>query len=251
MSGWVKLYKSVVDHEIFTDNVGFRLFTFLMAKAAYQDGMKINDYELKKGQYIRSYSKLCDDLAVKKGRGLTRFTRAAIKAAAERLQAKGMIAAEETEYGMLWTIVNYSKFQGSERIVNEESFSERRQISQPIDEKLTPFQKIEEKYLSRKGGMFTTPYDVAAINRILDQKIPIEDVLAWIDEIFDRYVPKHRADGIKSFTYCEQGILDRWHAKQNPPPKTNVSEFRPRGSKQEESFAALEAYAKENGISMG
>ncbi|WEV81983.1 hypothetical protein L0P93_01050 [Bacillus velezensis] len=79
MSGWVKLYKSVVDHEIFTDNVGFRLFTFLMAKAAYQDGMKINDYELKKGQYIRSYSKLCDDLAVKKGRGLTRFTRAAIK----------------------------------------------------------------------------------------------------------------------------------------------------------------------------
>lgn len=58
MAGWVRLYKSMVDHEIFTDNVGFRLFTFLIAKAAFQDGMKINDYELKKASisaHIQNY----------------------------------------------------------------------------------------------------------------------------------------------------------------------------------------------------
>ncbi|WP_430742662.1 hypothetical protein [Bacillus atrophaeus] len=251
MAGWVRLYKSIVDHEIFTDNVGFRLFTFLMAKAAYQDGMKINDYELKKGQYIRSYSKLCDDLAIKKGRGLTKFTRAAIKAAAERLQAKGMITAEETEYGMLWTILNYSKFQGSEVPANENKAAEKPRVPQPKAEDSTSFQKIEDKYVSRKGSLFLSAIDIAAIKRIIEAEIPLDDVLTWIDEIFDQYKPKFPGDKINSFSYCEPIIHERWAAKQNPVPNSNVSEFRPRRSVQENSFAALEEYAKEKGITMG
>ncbi|CAM4164898.1 hypothetical protein BS11774_06675 [Bacillus subtilis] len=246
MAGWVRLYKSMVDHEIFTDNVGFRLFTFLITKAAFQDGMKINDYELKKGQYIRSYSKLCDDLAIKKGRGLTKFTRAAVKAAAERLQAKGMITAEETEYGMLWTVLNYSKFQGAaEEPAYENKAKEKPKAPQPKDEGSTSFQKIEEKFTSRKGSLFLSAVDTAAIKRVIDAEIPIDDVLTWIDEIFDQYKPKYPGDKINSFSYCEPIIRDRWAAQKQP---SNVSEFKPRGSVQQNSFAALEAYAKENGI---
>ncbi len=278
-SGWVKLHRKILDHEIWNDLTTFRLFTLLLLKANHQEKKKINGLELKQGQYIRSYSKLSEDLAYKEGRGMKSPSKATIMRSAKKLQSNGIVTISETVNGTMFTIVNYQLYQDFDgnreafretvtkpfvnRIQNEdetksEPYQELKNLRikekerQPSSEQdLTPFQKIEDKYLSRKGGMFTTPYDVAAINRILDQQIPIEDVLAWIDEIFDRYVPKHRADGIKSFTYCEQGILDRWHAKQSPPPKTNVSEFRPRGSKQEESFAALEAYAKENGISMG
>lgn len=260
MSGWVKLYKSIVDHEIFTDGVGFRLFTFLMAKAAYEDGLKINNYVLAKGQYIRSYSKLCDDLAYKKGRGLTRYSKQAIQTAAKRLEDKGMIATEETEHGMLFTILNYSKFQGKETSPSPNKIDAKSKQSPELkpnvpkvgeDENLTPFQQIEEKYLTRKGALQSSPIDALAINRIINAKIPLKNVLPWIDEIFDQYVPKHHADGINSFSYCEKGILDRWAAKQNPVPNSNVSEFRPRRSVQENSFAALEEYAKEKGITMG
>lgn len=249
MAGWVRLYKSMVDHEIFTDNVGFRLFTFLITKAVFQDGMKINDYELKKGQYIRSYSKLCDDLAIKKGRGLTKFTRAAVKAAAERLQAKGMITAEETEYGMLWTVLNYSKFQGAaEEPAYESKAKDKPRVPQLKDEGSTSFQKIEDKFTSRKGSIFLSAIDTAAIKRVIEAEIPIDDVLTWIDEIFDQYKPKHPGDKINSFSYCEPIIRNRWAAKQSEKQHSNVSEFRPRGSIQEKSFAALEDYARENGI---
>ncbi|MGQ8967947.1 hypothetical protein [Bacillus subtilis] len=211
--------------------------------------MKINDYELKKGQYIRSYSKLCDDLAIKKGRGLTKFTRAAVKAAAERLQAKGMITAEETEYGMLWTVLNYSKFQGAaEEPTYENKAKEKPKAPQQKDEGSTSFQKIEEKFTSRKGSLFLSAVDTAAIKRVIEAEIPIDDVLTWIDEIFDQYKPKYPGDKINSFSYCEPIIRDRWAAKHSEKQPSNVSEFKPRGSVQQNSFAALEAYAKEKGI---
>ncbi len=92
-----------------------------------------------------------------------------------------------------------------------------------------------------------TPNDAQAIERIIQEHIPLEDILVWIDEIFDQYRPRHRADGIKSFSYLEKGILDRWHAKQNPP--SNISEFKPK--RQQDNLSVLEAYAKENGIKFG
>ncbi len=92
-----------------------------------------------------------------------------------------------------------------------------------------------------------TPNDAQAIERIIQEQIPLEDVLVWIDEIFDQYRPRHRADGIKSFSYLEKGILDRWHAKNNQP--SNISEFKPK--RQQDNLSVLEAYAKENGIKFG
>ncbi|MFP3624810.1 hypothetical protein, partial [Burkholderia sp. SIMBA_051] len=46
-----------------------------------------------------------------------------------------------------------------------------------VENDLTPFQQIEEKYLSRKGGLMLTPKDSAAIERILKERIPLEEIL--------------------------------------------------------------------------
>ncbi|BBP90988.1 hypothetical protein BsIDN1_46060 [Bacillus safensis] len=90
-----------------------------------------------------------------------------------------------------------------------------------------------------------TPKDSAAIERILKERIPLEVILKWIDEVFDQYQPKHRADSIKSFVYLESAILDRWHAQQYQaqPLINNVSEFKPKQHRQS-NLDALAQYAK-------
>lgn len=197
----------------------------------------------------------------------------------KKLVENGMVTVCETDIGTLFTIVKYESYQGldgqnnsnyrtanepsTERLQNDcgtiaepkqefknlriKEFKEEEEERSPVGND-SPFQQIEDKYLSRRGGgLMITPNDAQAIERIIQEHIPLEDILVWIDEIFDQYRPRHRADGIKSFSYLEKGILDRWHAKNNQP--SNVSEFKPK--KQQDNLSALEAYAKEKGIKFG
>ncbi|MED0684025.1 hypothetical protein P4T03_13055 [Bacillus altitudinis] len=281
-TGWVKLHRKILEHELWNDVTTFRLFTLLVMRASHQDGFKMNGVVLNKGQYIRSYSKLCEDLAYKEGRGLKKLSKSTIMRSIKKLVTNNIITVSETELGTLFTIVKYESYQEfssdheTEPRTEEEPIAERRRnesgtkselyqelknlrIKEEEEEKrasvkndLTPFQQIEEKYLSRKGGLMLTPKDSAAIERILKERIPLEDILVWIDEVFDQYQPKHRADSIKSFAYLESAILDRWHAQQHKPQplKNNVSEFKPKQHRQS-NLDALAQYAKENGIKFG
>ncbi|MEE3679089.1 hypothetical protein V2J31_15875 [Bacillus safensis] len=279
-TGWIKLHRKIFDHEIWNDVTTFRLFTLLLLKASHQDGIKINGIELKKGQYIRSYSKLCEDLGYKERRALKKVSKSTILRSIKKLVENGMVTVCETDIGTLFTIVKYESYQGldgqnnsnyrtanepsTERLQNDygtiaepkqelknsriKEFKEEEEERSPVENHLTPSQQIEDKYLSRRGGgLMISPNDASAIDRIIQEQIPLEDIMVWIDEIFDQYRPRHRADGIKSFSYLEKGILDRWHAKNNQP--SNISEFKPK--KQQDNLSALEAYAKEKGIKFG
>ncbi|MGE8140169.1 MULTISPECIES: hypothetical protein [Bacillus] len=278
-TGWIKLHRKIFDHEIWNDVTTFRLFTLLLLKASHQDGIKINGIELKKGQYIRSYSKLCEDLCYKERRALKKVSKSTILRSIKKLVENGMVTVCETDIGTLFTIVKYESYQGldgqnnsnyrtanepsTERLQNDcgtiaepkqelknsriKEFKEEEEERSPVENDLTPFQQIEDKYLSRKGGLMITPADAQAIERVIHEKIPLEDIMKWIDEIFDQYRPRHRADGIKTFAYLEKGILDRWHAKNNQP--SNISEFKPK--KQQDNLSALAQYAKEKGIKFG
>ncbi|MCK6164058.1 hypothetical protein KZX64_10725 [Bacillus pumilus] len=303
-TGWVKLHRKILEHELWNDVTTFRLFTLLVMKASHQDGFKMNGVVLNKGQYIRSYSKLCEDLAYKEGRGLKKLSKSTIMRSIKKLVMNNIITVSETELGTLFTIVKYESYQEfsndheTEPRTEEEPIAERRRNESgtkselyqelknlrikeeeekraSVENDLTPFQQIEEKYLSRKGGLMLTPKDSVAIERILKERIPLEEILVWIDEVFDQYQPKHRADSIKSFAYLESAILDRWHAKQKPP--NNVSEFKrkpqkhsnwtPKGVKKDAEYGGylkgvgesqstssaeverLEALAREKGLS--
>ncbi|QRF83737.1 hypothetical protein JNE42_01075 [Bacillus altitudinis] len=284
-TGWIKLHRKIFDHEIWNDVTTFRLFTLLLLKASHQDGIKINGIELKKGQYIRSYSKLCEDLCYKERRALKKVSKSTILRSIKKLVENGMVTVCETDIGTLFTIVKYESYQGldgqnnsnyrtanepsTERLQNDcgtiaepkqelknsriKEFKEEEEERSPVENDLTPFQQIEDKYLSRRGGgLMITPNDAQAIERIIQEHIPLEDILVWIDEVFNQYQPKHRADSIKSFVYLESAILDRWHAQQHQhqPLKNNVSEFKPKQHRQS-NLDALAQYAKENGIKFG
>lgn len=114
MQGWFKLHRELFDSDIWHDANTFRLFVFLIAKASHQDGVKIKGRILKRGQYIRSYRKLADDLSYKEGRGFKTLSLSTIKKCVSKLADDERVNVEETELGTLFTIVNYARYQDSE-----------------------------------------------------------------------------------------------------------------------------------------
>ncbi|OKL37019.1 hypothetical protein [Domibacillus mangrovi] len=117
MQGWIKLHRKILDNELWYDVSTFRLFTFLLLKAAHKDGVKVNGHVLKQGQYIRSYRLLAHDLSYKEGRGLKQYSTSTVKRCSAKLIENGMITVDETELGTLFTIINYASYQ---HLSNEE-----------------------------------------------------------------------------------------------------------------------------------
>jgi hypothetical protein len=68
MSGWVKLTKQFTNDELWFNVTAFRLYVWILMKAAYADGIVLNGVKIKKGQYIRAYSQLSEDLMYIEGR---------------------------------------------------------------------------------------------------------------------------------------------------------------------------------------
>jgi len=111
MSGWIKLHREIFDSDIWNDVTTFRLFIYLIGKASHQDGVKHKGIVLNKGQYVRSYRKLVDDLAYKEGRGFKKYSLNTIKKCVDKLIESERVNVQETELGTLFTIVNYAKYQ--------------------------------------------------------------------------------------------------------------------------------------------
>ncbi|RAZ73609.1 DnaD domain protein [Planococcus halotolerans] len=128
MQGWFKLHREMFDSDIWHDANTFRLFVFLIAKASHQDGVKIKGRVLKRGQYIRSYRKLADDLSYKEGRGFKTLSLSTIKKCVSKLVDDERVNVEETELGTLFTIVNYSLYQDSEDIKKESANGEKEEV---------------------------------------------------------------------------------------------------------------------------
>lgn len=111
MSGWIKLHREIFESDIWHDVTTFRLFVYLIGNASYRDGVKYKGMILNKGQFVRSYRKLTDDLAYKEGRGTKKHSLSTIKKCVQKLVDDGRITVEETENGTLFTILNYEKYQ--------------------------------------------------------------------------------------------------------------------------------------------
>jgi hypothetical protein len=110
MAGWVKLTKQFTNDELWFNVTAFRLYVWILMKASYADGIVLNGMKLKKGQYIRAYSQLSEDLMYIEGRSKKALAKSTVKRAVDKLVKKGMLMAEETPLGTLFTVVNSDDF---------------------------------------------------------------------------------------------------------------------------------------------
>ncbi|MDM5164177.1 hypothetical protein ABEQ78_17315 [Bacillus altitudinis] len=275
MRGWIKLHRKLRENPVFNNPSLLRLWLICLTEASHKHHQQMignQVVELEPGQFVTGRY----DIAEMFNKGLRKSDQVTGKVTVyrwlEKLEEMNFLSIKKSNKFSVVTINKWALYQQeinevdhqndhqmnikrssnehqmitNKNVKNVKNVYEEEEERSPVGND-SPFQQIEDKYLSRRGGgLMITPNDAQAIERIIQEQIPLEDILVWIDEIFDQYRPRHRADGIKSFSYLEKGILDRWHAKNQP---SNISEFKPK--KQQDNLSALAQYAKEKGIKFG
>lgn len=116
--------REIFENPIWTDVVKFRIFFYIYGNAVFaSEGTTIAGIHLKRGQYLRSFRNLQKDLAYVDKRAFKQYSLSTIKDKVDQLTKEGRIKTEGTDYGTLFTVVNYEEYQGFDSYRN--SFTER------------------------------------------------------------------------------------------------------------------------------
>lgn len=124
VKGAFQTSREIFENPIWTDVVKFRIFFYIYGNAVFaDDGAMVAGVHLKRGQFLRSYRNLQNDLAYREKRGYKQYSLNTIKQKIDQLVKEGRIKIEVTDYGTLFTVVNYEEYQGFGRY--EKPLSER------------------------------------------------------------------------------------------------------------------------------
>lgn len=111
MAGAFQTTRDIFDNPIWLNIVEFRLFFLIYGKAAFTDGVRVGNIELKRGQWVRSYRNLQRDLEYIENHAIKQYSLSTIKRAIDNLVKQERITVEPCELGTLFTVVNYDKYQ--------------------------------------------------------------------------------------------------------------------------------------------
>lgn len=242
MCGWVKLNRDVVEVDLWKEIVPFRLYLLLLTRATREDGRMVSGVPLKRGQYIRAYSKLVEDLGYREGRGEKQYSKSTIKRSVDKLVKKRLITVEETNVGTLFTLLNCEEIQSkgfvdffcpsfrgttAEPSENEDDTSvEQNQDREKKEEKLVEekdqpkengemdqsarMNAITERFLQlRNRGAALSAKDMNAIEKVARMEVPLEKLLNWMENIHSTYQQKSPQQRINSMAYYEAAIVTR------------------------------------------
>jgi hypothetical protein len=91
VGGFFKMSKDLFD-DLFDNVLEYRLMSLILRNVVYQEeGTTIEGVHVKRGQWIRSYRKLAEDLKYKERRGYKQYSHQAIQKALKRLEQRGYI----------------------------------------------------------------------------------------------------------------------------------------------------------------
>jgi uncharacterized phage protein (TIGR02220 family) len=119
VKGAFQTSREIFENPIWTDVIKFRIFFYIYGNAVFaKEGTRVGDIHLKRGQYLRSYRNLQNDLAYIEKRHQKVYSLHTIKSKIENLVKEKRIEIESTDYGTLFTVLNYEEYQGFERYTN-------------------------------------------------------------------------------------------------------------------------------------
>lgn len=124
VNGAFQTSREIFDSTIWTDVVKFRIFFYIYGNAVFaKEGTNVAGIHLNRGQYLRSYRNLQNDLAFKEKRSYKIYPLTTLQRKINELVQEKRIEIQGTDYGTLFTVVNYDEYQGFERY--EKSLVER------------------------------------------------------------------------------------------------------------------------------
>jgi len=129
VDSFFKLDRKIFDSDIWTQPVELRLFVYLIGQARFKHEpntkYKNKGVVIKRGQYLRSYRKLQDDLEYIENNALKTYSLSRIKTAIERLKKQDRIKTKNTQLGTLFTICNYAEYQRNYKEKNKGQNAEK------------------------------------------------------------------------------------------------------------------------------
>jgi len=112
---WFKLHRKIFDNEIWDDLKLFRFFVYLIGQAVFaKSGVDKGNIHIKRGQLLKSYRKIQDELQYIENNSVKQYSLSVIKRMIKKLKDKEMIETKITKLGTLFTIINYAKYQDRE-----------------------------------------------------------------------------------------------------------------------------------------
>lgn len=221
MKGAFQTSREIFENPIWTDIPKFRIFFYIYGNAVFaKEGTTVAGMHLKRGQFLRSYRNLREDLAYIENRSVKKYSLAVIKRKIDSLVKENRLKTEESELGTLFTVVNYEIYQGldnykkdnleqrwnadgteleqgwnnnkNDKNVNNDLFSSS--SKNDFSEVMNFYQQNLQK------GISDTPYNYELINQWFDEWD--KDVLLAAMKV----AAKAEAKGV-NFT---EGVLKKW-----------------------------------------
>ncbi|MGF2616352.1 DNA helicase [Rossellomorea vietnamensis] len=260
MTGWIKFNRSTIESPIWGSPFTLRLLLLLSCRALQKEFMYVEEVKVHRGQYLRSYSRLAEDLQYVENGNLRIPSKNTIKLSVDRLRKYGLISTEETKIGTLFTLLeNDGDFSALEngrtedeaqldeadikaalkeecKKGREEKEKEKEKESVRARDDLSSKPEVQRrvemvtgKFLKlRNSGFYISPKEQCAIEKIAEKDIEVETLLFWMEELQSAYRKRNANDTIKSFTYYEKALMRKIRKSRSAskPPSSSANQLK-------------------------
>lgn len=197
MSGVFQIDREIFEHGIWNNVAEFRIFFYILGNAVWkEEGKDYGNVHVGRGQYLRSYRNLREDLMYMDNNAIKYYSLSYIKKITDKLVLDERIEKEETELGTLFTVVNYSLYQGFDRFKDNSrersengarTEREQNENNKKKDKKVKKDKNIYKdivEYLNQKCNKnfrYSTKATQRFINARLNEDFTLEDFKKVID----------------------------------------------------------------------
>lgn len=144
MKGAFQTSREIFENPIWSDVVKFRIFFYIVGNAVFaEEGLRVGDMLLERGQYLRSYRNLQKDLEYIDNKSVKQYSLSVLKRKIDQLVMENRLISKETELGTLFTVVNYALYQGLDNYKNPTKNGKRTVKEQQENSERTPEEQQE------------------------------------------------------------------------------------------------------------
>lgn len=152
--------RAIFDNPIWKNPAKFRLFFYIYGNAIFaKDGISIAGIHLTRGQLLKSYRALADDLEYLENHSLKKYSISHIKKLIGELVLEKRLEVEVVQLGTVFTVLNYEQYQGFERF-EKGKIPEKNTCSSPSE------QRTEKEQLETSDTNDQTPTENTNRERI-------------------------------------------------------------------------------------
>jgi hypothetical protein len=193
MKGAFQTSREIFENPIWQDVIKFRIFFFIVGNAVFaEEGVTIQDIHVKRGQFLRSYRNLINDLEYLDNRSLKKYSISVISKKIDQLVKEERLKIESTELGTLFTVVNYDEYQGFERYKTPTENGARTEREHSENSPRTERERSENnnKNVNKDKNVKKDKKDIIP-------KIAFAEFVSLTQEEYDKLVSTHGEDRTK------------------------------------------------------